>query len=217
MIKAIIFDLDGTLLDTLEDLADSVNAVLESYGCPQRTIEEIRMFVGNGIRNLMKLAVEGGEDHPQFESIFNAFKKYYAKNSRNKTKPYEGIMMMLHSLQKMGMKMAIVSNKADFAVKELNTYYFKEYMTTAIGEREGIRRKPAPDTVFEAMKELHVTADEVVFVGDSEVDADTAQNAGLPCIGVLWGFRDEQILKEHGVKHFAKTPMDIVKIVETGI
>lgn len=214
MIKAVIFDLDGTLLDTLEDLADSVNAVLKAYDCPQRTIEEVRMFVGNGIRNLMKLAVKDGENHPKFEEIFEAFKKHYAQNSRNKTKPYDGILEILQILHKDGIKLAIVSNKADFAVKDLNEYYFGEYVMTAIGEREGIRRKPSPDTVFEAMKELGVTTEETIFVGDSEVDADTAKNANLTCIGVLWGFREKQILKEHGIKYFAETPSDIINIIK---
>lgn len=212
--KAVIFDLDGTLLDTLEDLTDSVNAALKAYNCPQKSIEQVRMYVGNGIRNLMKRAVEGGEEHPQFEEIFHAFQEDYKKNSRNKTKPYEGILELLRTLKAQNIKLAIVSNKADFAVKDLNKYFFDEFSMTAIGEKEGIRRKPAPDTVFEALKELGVSSQEAVFVGDSDVDADTAKNAGISCIGVLWGFRDKQLLKEHGVKYFAQKPADIIKILE---
>lgn len=212
--KAVIFDLDGTLLDTLEDLADSVNAALKAYNCPQKSLEEVRTYVGNGIRNLMLRAVEGGENHPQFEEIFLAFQTYYKKNSRNKTKPYEGIMEVISKLSAQGIKLAIVSNKADFAVKELNPYYFGDYFKSAIGEKEGISRKPAPDTVFYAAKELEVSLEESIFVGDSEVDADTAKNAGIPCIGVLWGFRDKKILEEHGVKYFAEKPMDILQFLE---
>ncbi len=212
--KAVIFDLDGTLLDTLEDLTDSVNYALKAYGCPQKSIEQVRMYVGNGIRNLMKRAVEGGEMHPQFENIFQAFQEDYKKNSRNKTKPYEGILEVLRTLHEQNIKLAIVSNKADFAVKELNTYYFGEFAMTAIGEKEGVRRKPAPDTVFQAIKELGVSVEESVFVGDSDVDMDTAKNAGIPCIGVLWGFRDKELLKAHGAKYFAEKPVDILKVLK---
>ena len=212
--EAVIFDLDGTLLDTLEDLAYSVNAALKVYNCPQKSLEQVRMYVGNGIRNLMKRAVEGGEEHPQFEAIFEAFKEHYQKNSKNKTKPYDGIMEVVSKLYAQGIKLAIVSNKADFAVKELSPYYFDKYFMAAIGEREGIARKPAPDTVFQAAKELGVDLDKAVFIGDSDVDADTAKNAGIPCIGVLWGFRDKELLQEHGVKYFAETPMEILKILE---
>lgn len=213
--KAVIFDLDGTLLDTLEDLTDSVNAALRAYDCPEKTIDQIRMYVGNGIRNLMIRAVEGGESHPQFEDIFQAFKEHYKGNSQNKTKPYEGIMEVLRTLHTQGIKLAIVSNKADYAVKELNTYYFQEFSMTAIGEMENVRRKPAPDTVYQALKEINVSVEDAVFVGDSDVDMDTAKNAKIPCIGVLWGFRDKEVLKAHGAEHFAEKPEDILEVLMT--
>ena len=147
--QAVIFDLDGTLLDTLEDLKDSVNAALFAYGCKERSLEEVRNFVGNGIRNLMLQAVEGGNAHPEFENIFQYFKDDYKKNCKNKTKPYSGIMDVLKQLKRDGVKLAMVSNKADFAVKELNLYYFKDLDMIAAGEKEGVRRKPAPDAVFQ--------------------------------------------------------------------
>lgn len=212
--EAAIFDLDGTLLDTLEDLTDSVNAALKDYGCPAKSIEQIREYVGNGIRNLMKRCVEGGESHPEFEAIFSSFRKHYRENCKNKTKPYDGVMDLLGALQADGVKIAIVSNKADFAVKELNDYYFKGLGLTAIGEREGIARKPAPDTVLEALRILGVLAERAVYIGDSEVDVETAANAKLPCISVLWGFRGKEILAAHGAKHFAESAGEVLKWIE---
>lgn len=212
--EAVIFDLDGTLLNTLEDLTDSVNASLAAFGLPQKTIEQIRTYVGNGIRNLMKRSITGGEEHPDFEKIFQKFREHYKEHCQDKTKPYDGIVELLRSLKAKGIKMAIVSNKADFAVKELNESYFKEFDMAAIGEREGIARKPAPDSVFLALKELGVTADKAVYVGDSEVDLETAARAGLPCISVLWGFRKEELLREHGAKYLAKTAEEVYRILE---
>lgn len=212
--EAVVFDLDGTLLNTLEDLTNSVNAALSAYGHPQKTIEQIRTYVGNGIRNLMKRSIAGGEEDPDFEKIFQAFKEHYKVHCQDKTKPYDGIMELLQTLKARGIKMAIVSNKADFAVKELNEYYFKGFDMVAIGEREGISRKPAPDSVFQALKELGVPAERAVYVGDSDVDLETARNAKIPCISVLWGFRDEQLLKEHGAAYFANTTEEICSLLE---
>ena len=141
--EAVVFDLDGTLLDTLEDLADSVNAALKQYGCPPRTVEQVRSFVGNGIRRLMIRSVPQGEAHPDFESIYDAFRIHYKTNCRNRTKPYKGVLRLLRTLAGEGKKLAIVSNKADFAVKDLNEYFFGEFHMVAIGECEGIARKPA--------------------------------------------------------------------------
>lgn len=212
--EAAVFDLDGTLLDTLEDLTDSVNLALKDYGCPEKSIEQIREYVGCGIRNLMQRCVEGGESHPEFEAVFSAFRKYYRENCKNKTKPYDGVMEMLGALRADGVKIAIVSNKADFAVKELNDYYFKGLGLTAIGEREGVARKPAPDTVLEALRLLKAAPKKAVYIGDSEVDVETAANAKLPCISVLWGFRSKEILTAHGAKHFAESAGEILKLME---
>lgn len=213
--KAVIFDLDGTLLDTLEDLTDSVNAALRQYGCPTKCIEQIRSYVGNGIRNLILRCVEGGENNSDFERIFDTFRMHYKTNCRNKTKPYGGVMEMLRTLKENNIKLAIVSNKADFAVKELNEYYFKEFHMAAIGEREGVARKPSPDAIYEAMRELGVTAGQTVYVGDSEVDIKTAANAQIPCISVLWGFRSKEILTEYNAGYFAETAADVLKLLDS--
>ena len=168
----VVFDLDGTLLDTLQDLANAVNYALAQQGMPKRTLEEVRQFVGNGVRLLMIRAVPDGERNPLFEETFALFKEYYGKHCNDNTKPYAG------------------------------------------GEKEGIRRKPAPDTVFEALKELGKTKEEAVYVGDSDVDLETAKNSGMPCISVLWGFRDKEFLAEHGAERYAKTAEDVLRFVE---
>lgn len=210
----VIFDLDGTLLDTLQDLADAVNYALRKEGMPERTIDEVRQFVGNGVRLLMIRAVPGGESNPLFEETFAQFKEYYGEHCNDNTKPYEGMIELLETLKSKGYSVAIVSNKIDFAVKELSVLYFKGIVPVAIGEKEGVRRKPAPDTVREALKELGRTAEESVYVGDSDVDIETAKNAGMPCISVLWGFRDREFLEEHGAKRYARTAEDVLKLVE---
>lgn len=212
--KTVIFDLDGTLLDTLEDLKDSTNAALSAFGCKERTLEEVRKFVGNGIRNLMLQAVEGGDENPEFENIFQYFKDDYKKNCKNKTKPYPGIMKVLEELKEKGVKLAMVSNKADFAVKELNSWYFKNLGMLAVGEREGLRRKPAPDAVFQILKELSMDKESAVYVGDSEVDIKTAENAKIPCISVLWGFREKDFLKENGGTVFVETPEELLDLLK---
>lgn len=215
--EAVVFDLDGTLLDTLEDLKDSVNAALQAYGCPERSLDEVRRFVGNGIRKLIERCLEGGEEHSEFENIFHAFQVDYKKNCMNKTKPYDGIIEMIRALKEDGVKVAIVSNKADFAVKELNEYYFKEFELPAIGEKENVRRKPAPDTVFQALEELSASRERAIYVGDSDVDIMTAENAGIPCISVLWGFRNREFLEERRARYFAEKPEDVLRLLENSI
>ena len=210
----VIFDLDGTLLDTLQDLADAVNYALRKEGMPERTIDEVRRFVGNGVRLLMIRAVPGGESNPLFEETFAQFKEYYGEHCNDNTKPYDGMIELLETLKSKGYSVAIVSNKIDFAVKELSVLYFNGIVPVAIGEKEGVRRKPAPDTVREALKELGRTAEEAVYVGDSDVDIETAKNADMPCISVLWGFRDLEFLEEHGAKRYARTAEDVLKLVE---
>ena len=212
-IKAVVFDLDGTLLDTLDDLTDSVNAALCQYGYPQKTIEQIRTYVGNGIRNLIIRCIDGGETNPDFEKVFHEFRKHYKRNCQNKTKPYDGVYKLIQKLKADGIKLAIVSNKADFAVKELNEFYFKEFQIIAIGEREGIARKPAPDTVNEALRELGVEPDYAVYVGDSEVDLMTAGNAGLSFVGVSRGFKGRAFLEKYGLEKIADEPKELYKFV----
>lgn len=214
-IKAVVFDLDGTLLNTLEDLTDSVNAALEAYHCPKKSIEQVRTYVGNGIKKLIERCLEGGETHPDFDNIFETFKVHYKNNCQNKTRPYEGIMELLTALKTKGKKLAIVSNKADFAVKELNEFYFKEFDMVAIGEREKIARKPAPDSVYQALKELGVSKEQAIYIGDSDVDVKTAENAKIPCISVLWGFRDKELLEKCGAKYFAKDCKEVLELIES--
>ena len=213
-IKAVIWDLDGTLLNTLDDLAASVNAALAMNGMPLRSTEEVRAFVGNGIRNLMMRAVPGGEANPAFDKALEDFTRHYGAHSRDRTRPYDGILEMLDRLSAAGVKHAIVSNKIDFAVKALSRAYFGERMCAAIGDDPSRARKPAPDSVFAAMREMGVTAQETVYVGDSDVDVLTARNAGVPCVAVLWGFRDEACLRAAGAGRLAHTPDELREIIE---
>lgn len=207
-----IFDLDGTLLNTLDDLASSVNFALQSYGMPIHTRDDIRRFVGNGVRLLMIRAVPDGEKNPQFEEVFNTFRQYYMQHSLDTTRPYDGIQEVLLTLRQRGCRLAVVSNKFDAATKELCKYFFPHSIEVAVGEHEaeGIRKKPAPDTVIEALSQLGVSADNAVYVGDSDVDLQTAHNAGLPCISVLWGFRDKDFLLAHGATTFITSPQELL-------
>ena len=202
MLDTIIFDLDGTLLDTLQDLADSVNAALAANGFPMRTVDEVRRFVGNGVRRLMELAIPEGEKNPLFEQTLAQFKEHYAVHCMDKTAPYEGILPLLTELKERGYKLAVVSNKFDAAVKELNRQYFGELIPVAIGEKSTVRKKPAPDSVFAAIEALKSDTGSAIYVGDSEVDILTAKNAGIPCALVTWGFRDKAYLHENGGELF---------------
>lgn len=207
-----IFDLDGTLLNTLDDLASAVNFALRSYGMPEHTRDDIRRFVGNGVRLLMIRAVPAGEQNPQFEEVFNTFRQYYMQHSLDTTRPYDGIQEVLLTLRQRGCRLAVVSNKFDAATKELCKYFFPHSIEVAVGEHEaeGIRKKPAPDTVIEALSQLGVSVDNAVYVGDSDVDLQTARNAGLPCISVLWGFRDKDFLLAHGATTFITSPQELL-------
>lgn len=213
-IKAVIWDLDGTLLDTLDDLAASTNAALVQQGMPARTKEEVRMFVGNGVRKLMIRAVPGGEENPAFESALAGFVAHYGAHSRDNTKPYDGIPELLDELDAMGVRQAIVSNKIDFAVKELSKAYFGDRMQVAVGDDPSRKKKPAPDSVWEAMRQLGVMAEETVYVGDSDVDVITARNAGISCVAVCWGFRSVECLQEAGAEHIAHTPQELLEMIK---
>lgn len=209
--KAVIFDLDGTLLNTIEDLKNSVNYALESCGMPVRTLDEVRRFVGNGIKNLMRRAVPDGEDNPLFEKAFSLFKEHYSKNCCVMTKAYDGIPEMLDKLRSNGIKTAIVSNKAENAVKTLSDTFFGGM--TSFGDKDGRERKPAPDTVFAALDELGVKPDEAVYSGDSEVDIMTAANAGMKCISVSWGFKGRKFLEEHNAEIIIDRPEEIFRYI----
>lgn len=213
--KAVVFDLDGTLLDTLEDLWAAVNATLDAYRMPLRSIEEVRAFVGNGIKNLMQRAV-GREDFPDFDKLLEDFKRYYGAHCADCTKPYEGIIELLQALKACGVHTAVLSNKADFATKKLAKEYFADLLEEAAGENEaaGIRKKPAPDALFAMMERMGVSPAETVYVGDSEVDIQTAKNAGVDCISVTWGLRSRECLIENGATVLLDTPMEILQYCE---
>lgn len=211
--KVIVFDLDGTLLDTLEDLADATNWALRQNGMPKRSLDEVRCFVGNGVRQLMKLAVPENTDDVLFEKTFSDFKQYYVNHCQDKTHLYPGIPELLQSLKGHGFRMAIVSNKLQAGVDELYERYFRDTVEVAIGERPDVQRKPSPDMVLLALKELGATPEEAVYIGDSDVDLATAHNSNLPCISVLWGFRDRKFLLEHGATCLVETPKDVVNIL----
>lgn len=211
--KAVVFDLDGTLLDTLEDLAAATNWALRRNGLSERSLDEIRCFVGNGVRRLVERAVPEGTDETTFEQTFADFKAYYVDHCQDRTRLYDGIPEMLSALKARGYRLAIVSNKLQAGVDELYDRYFCDTVEVAIGERPEVQRKPAPDMVLLALKELGVTTDEAVYVGDSDVDLLTARNSGLPCISVLWGFRDKPFLQANGAETFAARPSEILTLL----
>lgn len=208
-IDTVIFDLDGTLLNTLTDLTNSVNYAMEQYHFPTHSEDAVRRMVGNGIYVLFEQAIPDGRNFPEYDACVKTFQEHYEAHKKDFTRPFPGILELLKQLSQDGYKLAIVSNKFDQAVKELCKDFFTPYITTAIGESQSIARKPAPDTVFEAMKELGSTPDTCIYVGDSDVDIATAKNSGIPCISVTWGFRDQEFLIQHGGTHFAHHADDI--------
>jgi phosphoglycolate phosphatase len=208
--KLVIFDLDGTILDTLEDLCDATNYALGCFGFGARTLDEVRRFVGNGIGKLIERAVPDGTDEKTTEAVLATFKEYYGEHCEDKTAAYDGVMEMLEELRAAGIKTAVVSNKADFAVQKLCEKYFDGMFDVCVGERSGVPRKPAPDSVYGILNELGVAACDAVYVGDSDVDIATARNAGLDEILVSWGFRGREFLLEHGAKVVVDEPVGIV-------
>lgn len=199
--KAVLFDLDGTLLDTLEDMADALDRTMDHFSLPHRSLKEVRSFVGNGARRLIELA--SGAEGDRLEEILAVYKEDYDRNYLIKTAPYPGIMALLDRLHEAGCFVGIISNKPDSTVQSLSGALFAGKADISVGEKAGIRRKPAPDTVLAAMEALGVTKEETVYVGDSEVDVMTARAAGVPCISVTWGFRNRDVLEDAGAKTFA--------------
>ena len=212
-INTVIFDLDGTLLDTLADLANSVNFALQSNGFPQRNLQEIRSFLGNGIENLMRHAVPTGTAENEFQQAFLSFRSHYMEHCLDLTQPYEDILPLLKALKEKGVKMAIVSNKLHPAVQELNHRFFSDYISSAVGESATVRRKPNPDAVMAALQELGSQKDEAIYVGDSEVDWATAQNAQMRCVCVTWGFRDRADLEQLHPDFLVDHPLDILPLM----
>ncbi len=209
----VIFDLDGTLLNTIDDLSDSLNEVLKRNGYSTIEVDEVRRFVGNGARNLVRLSLPENTSEDSITKIFEEFKIHYKNNMQNKTRPYNGIMELLLDLHRYNYKIAIVSNKFDAAVKDLAQIYFGNLVSVAIGETNDIKRKPAPDSVFRAIKELGADLNRAILVGDSETDVRTAKNAGIPCIGVTWGFRCREVLRSEGAEYLIDTPRELLTII----
>ena len=208
--KAVIIDMDGTTLYTLQDLSDGLNYALRKNGFPPKPIEEIRLFVGNGVHSEAEHSVPSGTSEAEIEKVYQDFLPWYNAHCNDHTKPYDGILDLLKHIRAHGMRTAIVSNKGDEAVQILDEMYFHGLIDAGVGEKEGIARKPAPDTVNAVLKQLNVAREDAVYIGDSEVDLETAKNAGMDCIIVLWGYRDEAFLKEKG----ALDPVHTVKELE---
>lgn len=211
--KAAIFDMDGTILNTLEDLRAAVNHTMRVSGYPERTLDEVRGFVGNGIRKLIERAAPQGTDSAETDRLFGVFNGYYKEHCADNTKPYDGILDMLKKLRANGVRTAVVSNKADYAVRELCIQYFDGLFDAAAGERTEVRKKPAPDSVFAVLEKLGVNAADAVYIGDSDVDIETARNSGMDNIIVDWGFRDKDFLIAKGAKLIVSSPHDIENII----
>lgn len=212
---AVIFDLDGTLLNTLDDLAASTNRALAHFGLPQRSLEEVRQFVGNGVEKLIRRAVPAGTDETVISRCLDWFKKDYMMHMQDQTGPYPGVLDLLRQLrEENSCKAAVVSNKFDGAVKELCQKHFDDLLSAAIGERPGVQKKPARDLIDLCIAELGVSAEHCVYVGDSDVDIQTAGNAGIPCLSVSWGFRSREFLSEHGASVIVDTPEELFRLLQ---
>lgn len=208
---AVLFDLDGTLLDTLLDLHAAVNEALRCHGYPERTLDQVRCFVGNGIGHLIRRALPPSASQEEWAATLSTYRQYYATHNQVHTKPYEGILPMLEALRAKGIRLAVVSNKNEENVLKLSQGFFGIHV--AIGDREGRPRKPHPAGAYGAMAALGVSPHQVLFVGDSDVDIETAKNAGIPCLAVTWGFRSQDELRQAGATLFANTPQEIVGAV----
>jgi len=213
MIKAVVFDLDGTILDTLEDLADTMNYCLNRYDMPSRNLNEIRSFVGNGIHKIIERSVPIGTDNKLIDKMFDLFNEHYKIHCKDKTKPYDGIVDLMQNLKDKNYKLAVVSNKADYAVKDLCSSFFNGLVDYAVGAKEGQRKKPYPDSVFVALEKLKISANEAIYIGDSEVDIETAKNANIDLIMVDWGFRNSDYLISLGAKTIIHKPIELIDLI----
>lgn len=211
--KLAIFDLDGTILDTIEDLTDSVNFSLQECSYPIRTITEIRSFVGNGIRKLIERSLPPGIPESEIDRVHGIFAPYYKEHCNVKTHAYDGTHELLRTLRENGIKTAVLSNKADFAVQPLIRQYFDGLFDMVLGERAGVPRKPAPDGIYDILEHFQAEKSDTVYIGDSNVDIETARNAGIPCISVDWGFRDRSHLLECGAETIVSSPMEIAALL----
>jgi haloacid dehalogenase superfamily, subfamily IA, variant 3 with third motif having DD or ED/haloacid dehalogenase superfamily, subfamily IA, variant 1 with third motif having Dx(3-4)D or Dx(3-4)E len=211
--SAVVFDMDGTILNTLDDLAAATNFALEANRLPLRTTEDVRRFVGNGVRRLVERAVPGETPPSVMDAVYADFSAYYAKHCADRTKPYDGMKELLSRLRTAGIKTAVVSNKDDYAVQTLARVYFPALFDAVVGVREGIKKKPAPDTVYEVMARLAVGKEQCIYVGDSEVDIETARNAGIPCVSVSWGFKGRPFLQEHNAVTIVDTAAELSAVL----
>ncbi len=203
--KALVWDLDGTLLNTIDDLRDAVNYAMTVHGFPTHTTEEMKQYVGRGIRYMLACAVPAGESNPQFEDVLNTFVPYYEAHCQDKTAPYEGISESLAALRAAGCKMAVVTNKIQSAAEELVARMFPD-IDIVVGDSPAVKRKPAPDGVYLALEKLGITGSDAAYIGDSDIDYATATNASLPCLSVLWGFRTREQLESIGADTFFASP-----------
>ncbi|MDE5885341.1 MAG: HAD family hydrolase [Oscillospiraceae bacterium] len=209
-----IFDLDGTILDTLEDLYSSVNYALQNNQLPERTLPEVRQFVGNGIRKLIERSVPTDVTDPeQIDQVHQNFTAYYQQHCADHTAPYEQIPEVIRTLRESGIRTAVVSNKADYAVQSLCKTYFPGLFDSIAGEKDGVRRKPAPDSVLAVLEDLQIAPEQAIYIGDSDVDIQTAQNAGIPCISVTWGFRDREFLLKHHAQTLIAEPQELLGLL----
>lgn len=212
--KAVIFDMDGTILNTLEDLKNATNYSLRQFNMPERTLEEVRMFVGNGIRKLVERAVPSGTSAKKIDEVLDVFLKYYEVHSADNTSSYPGIHELVEKLKAAGIKTAVSTNKADAPAQELGKEYFNGIFDLIVGQRDGLRTKPAPDSVNEILKILNIQKKDAVYVGDSDVDVQTAANSDLDFIGVSWGFRGRKFLQEKGAKNIVDSADEILDLVK---
>lgn len=215
MIKAVIFDMDGTVLDTLQDIQAAVNHALRVQGLSPKSLSDIRQAVGNGARRLIERIVPANYTEAQILEVFQTYQTYYDQHNNVHTKPYDGILEMLDALKQKGMLLGVVSNKFDYLVKELNVHVFQERFDVAVGEKPGIPIKPEPDMVLNALNELGINPDEAIYVGDSEVDMQTAKNAGLYAVGVTWGFREEALLRQYHADAIITHPSELLELITT--
>lgn len=214
MITTILFDMDGTLLNTIDDISDSVNATLTHFNYPTRLLDEIKSFVGNGARNLIVLALSKDVATSEVDTVLDYYLEHYKLNIQNKTAPYEDIMTTLSTLHQLNYQLGILSNKPDNGVKELNSQYFSNYISHAFGEVATINKKPSKDGVLRAIKEMNCKLDQVIYVGDSEVDVLTAKNSGIPCIACSWGFRSKEELMRYNPEYIIDSPLEIISIMK---
>jgi phosphoglycolate phosphatase len=213
MIKGIIFDMDGTILNTIDDIQASVNYAMRYFNLPEKTLQEVKDGVGRGAINLIEDIVPKGTSKADILKIYEIYQSYYDEHTNDLTGPYPGILDLLKTLKEQGYKLAVVSNKYRYLVEALNHDIFKDYFDISMGEMDGVPIKPAPDMIYIALKEMNLSKDEVIFIGDSDVDMMTATNANINSIGVTWGYRSKEVLIKHKANYIIDEPKDIIKII----